>query len=115
MDKVVDNLSETDPKKLFETEQQELEKKLEETLKLSGIDVNNLSPISDKAFNEQIRFMKELGFEEDIDLLKNEDMKEFWSLLSEILQKIGINPEDLTPLIDEAKKQQEQLKKGLGK
>lgn len=115
MDKVVGDLSEKDPKKLFEMEQQELEKKLDETLALSGVDIKNLPPMSEKALDEQVRFMKELGFEEDIDLLKNEDIKEFWSILSEIFKKIGIDPEDLTPLIDEAKKQQEQLKKGMGK
>ena len=42
-------------------------------------------------------------------------MKRSWSILSALLPKIGMNPEDLTPLIQEAKKIKEQAERDMTK
>jgi len=112
MDRMIDKMtSAPDLKKALEKENKELDTNLEIALTKLGIDINNLKPLSEKAGNEQNKLLKELGFDVDINQLDDEELKKYWRVFSEILPLAGINPENLTPLIEETKKQMEKIKK----
>lgn len=111
--KIVNRITETDPSKLAEMERAELEVQLKEELAKLDLDLDNLPPMSEKAKQEQQRFIQELGFEEE-ELIGSEELAQLWEVTSAILPKMGLDPEDLTPLLGEAKKQKEKIDKQLG-
>ncbi|MCG6970349.1 MAG: DUF2169 domain-containing protein [Gammaproteobacteria bacterium] len=111
--KLINRITETDPAKLAEINSQELHAQLKAELAKLDVDVDNLPPISEKAQQEQQRFMQELGFEEEA-LVGSAELKQLWEVVSAILPKMGLDPEDLTPLLEHAKKQKEIIDKQSG-
>jgi uncharacterized protein YjbI with pentapeptide repeats len=111
--KLLSRLTETNPEKLAELETQELQAQLKAELAKLDVDIDNLPPISEKAAQEQQRFMQELGVDEEA-LVESDELKQLWEVTSTLLPKMGLDPEDLTPLIEQAKKQQEKINKQLG-
>ncbi len=111
--RLIKKLTETDPDKAMAMEQQELESQMREMLAKLDLDPDNLPPLSTKAKTEQVRFIKELGLKET-DVIADPEFERYWAMTAALLPKMGMNPENLSPLIDQTKKQQEQLKKQLG-
>jgi len=111
--KLLDRLTETDLAKVAEMESQELQAQLKTELAKLGIDLDNLPPVSEKAQQEQQRFMQALGLEEEA-LVGSKEIKQLWEVTSAIIPKMGLNPEDLTPLIEHAKQQKEKIKLQFG-
>jgi uncharacterized protein YjbI with pentapeptide repeats len=111
--KILKRITETDPAKLAEMESQELRTQLKAELAKLDLDIDNLPPATEKALQEQQRFMQELGLEEET-LVGNEELAQLWEVTSALLPKMGLDPENLTPLIEQAKKQKEKIDKQLG-
>jgi len=109
-EKVLQRLTETDPAKLAEIERQELHAQLKAELAKLDIDLDNLPPLSEKARQEQLRFMRALGFEEEA-RLGAEELEPLLGMVSAVLPEIGLDPEDLTPLLEHAKKQKQTIDK----
>ena len=106
--KLIRRFTEADPAKLAQIESQELQAQMKAELAKLDIDIDNLPPVSEKAQLEQQRFMQELGFEEDA-WVGSDELKQLWEVTSAILPKMGLDPEDLSPLLEHAKKQKEKI------
>ncbi|MDH4266759.1 MAG: pentapeptide repeat-containing protein, partial [Deltaproteobacteria bacterium] len=111
--RIIKILNEEDPAKIMEEEQKKMEGQLADELSQAGIDIDNLPPLSDKAKAEQLRLMKELGLEE-ADIMPDPGLVRFWGIMGALLPKMGMDPENLAPLIKEAKKHQARLKEPFG-
>jgi uncharacterized protein YjbI with pentapeptide repeats len=105
---VIRKFAEGDPRKVAEMERRELENQMREASARLKLDADHLPPLSDKAKAEQLRFMKELGLK-PADIAGGLELGRFWALTGAILPKIGIDPENLDPLIEQARKQQSRL------
>jgi len=106
-------LAESEPEKLVEMQRRELDAEMKGALGKLGLDPDHLPPPSEKARMEQIRFMKELGVNEEA---WNDvpELQSLWAIMAAVMPKAGMNPEDLSPLVQQVKKQQELLKKQFG-
>ncbi|MBN2320588.1 MAG: DUF2169 domain-containing protein [Acidobacteria bacterium] len=111
--RLIQKLTETDPAKVAEMQQKELDDQMREAFAKLDLDPDNLPPVSAKAKAEQLRFMKELGLK-SADIADNPEVGKIMALMGAALPKMGLNPENLTPLIEQTKKQQERFKKQLG-
>ncbi len=67
-----------------------------------GIDPDHPPPLSPKAQTEQLRFLREMGIEDPGSTAK--EFEEFWVTMAAILPRVGLDPENLGPLIEQAKK-----------
>lgn len=103
-DKIIDKLFETDSFKKQAMEEAEQKAQLSRIMSETRIDMDNLLPLSDAAQKEQIRLFKELGMD-DASFLKSPEMDGILAILGAAMPKMGIDPENLTPLIEETKKQ----------
>ncbi len=112
-DRIIDKIIETDSEKRMAMEHAEQNAKLSEALSKVGIDMDNLPPLSDKAKKEQLRLFAGLGMK-DPALMKAPEMASLLGVMAAFMPKIGIDPENLDPFIEETKKQQEKIKKQLG-
>jgi uncharacterized protein YjbI with pentapeptide repeats len=113
-DQLMEKLTETDPDKLADMQQQELDAQMREQLGKMDIDPDNLPPVSPKAKAEQVRLMKELGMK-DADLgASSPELDKMWAMMAAVLPSAGIDPENMDPVIEQAKKQKEKLKKQSG-
>jgi uncharacterized protein YjbI with pentapeptide repeats len=110
---IIRKLTEDDPEKVMAMEREEIEDQMKDAFTKMGVDTDKLPPITDKAKAEQARFMKELGLG-DMDIGADEDLSRFWAMMAVVFPKMGIDPENLTPLIEEAKKHQDRIKKEFG-
>jgi len=100
------------PGQVAELEKVEAEKQLQEALGDLDLDMNNLPELSPKAKQEQIRFFKEFGIEEDA-IAGNEQINQMWLILAAALPKMGVDPENLSPLLEKGDKQFDELRKQL--
>jgi uncharacterized protein YjbI with pentapeptide repeats len=112
-DRIIDKLIETDPDKKMAMEQSEQKAQLSAALSKVGLDLDNLPPLSDKAKKEQLRMFAALGMD-DPALIQAPEMASIFGIMGALMPKAGIDPENLDPVIKEAKKQHEQIKKRLG-
>jgi uncharacterized protein YjbI with pentapeptide repeats len=112
-DRILDKLLETDPEKKMAMEQAEQEAQMSEALSKAGLDIDNLQPLSDKAKKEQLRLFAELGVDDPV-LMKSPEIATLFSIMGAVIPKMGMDPENLDPFIEEAKKQQEKMKKQMG-
>ena len=110
--KIINRLTETDTAKLVEVEREELQAQLKSQLAKLDIDVDNLPAVSEKARLEQRRFMQELGVDEQT--IGSEELGQLWEITSALLPKMGLDPEDLSPLIEQAKARQGDIYKQPG-
>jgi len=101
--------TETDTTKSTASEQEAQDAALTGSFADLGVDINNLPPLSDKAKQEQLRFFKEMGLE-DVDTAPDAQGEKYAMMMAALLPKIGINPENLDPLIKQAKPQLAELK-----
>lgn len=112
-DRILDKFLETDPEKKMAMELEEQKAQMSETLSKAGLDIDNLPPLSTKAQKEQLRLFAELGMD-DPTLLQSPEMAPFLGIMGALMPMLGMDPENLDPFIEEAKKQQEKIKKQLG-
>jgi len=112
-EKMMNKLTEEDPAKVMAMEQEEQEAKLKEELDKLGVDYDNLPPLSDKAKAEQDRYMQEMGVT-DPEAIKDENFSKMWQVMAAVMPSMGMDPENLTPLMDAAKEQMAKIKKQLG-
>ncbi|NIQ39934.1 MAG: DUF2169 domain-containing protein [Proteobacteria bacterium] len=111
--KIITKLTEGDPEKVMATERAELQTQMKDTFAKMGVDIDKPPPVSAKAKAEQARFIKELGI--DSSMLQGDPLlASFFAAIPALLPKMGLHPENLDPLINEAKKQQERLTAELG-
>ncbi len=111
--RLIQKLTETDPAKAAEMEQKELDDQMREAFAKLDLDPDHLPPVSANAKAEQLRLMKELGLK-PADMTDNPEFSKILALMGAALPKMGLDPENLTPLIEQAKKQQERLRKQFG-
>jgi uncharacterized protein YjbI with pentapeptide repeats len=111
--RLLDKFLETDPEKKMAMELEEQKAQMSETLSKAGLDIDNLPPLSTKAQKEQLRLFAELGMD-DPAVLQSPEMGPFWGILGALMPMVGVDPENLDPFIEVAKKQQEKIKKQLG-
>lgn len=105
IDKVIADMSERDYVKITENQQKKLESQLNQTFAQLGIDTDNLPPVSEKARQEQIRMLQELGLNDAENVFQHPDLSKIMNSLMALYPIIGHNPENLTPLIEIAMKQ----------
>ena len=105
---LIEQLVENDPAGARMAQHKVLQADLQGTLSKLGVDANNLPPLSAKAQAEQIRMMQELGIQDTTSPAARE-LAETWRTIAAILPHVGLNPEDLTPFIEQAKLQQKKL------
>ncbi len=111
--RIISRLTEDDPKKAMMGEKARLESQLKGELAKMGIDADNLPPVSEKAKAEQARFMKEMG-PANFDVSGDPELSRVWTMLAAVMPRMGIDPENLTPLIAQSKKHMEKIKGQLG-
>jgi len=111
--RIVGILTNKDSSKAIEEQQKHLESQLSAAFKQLGLDVNDLPPLSEKAKAEQLRFIREMGAG-DVDFTGNEEFLRYSTLMAALLPKVGIDPENLEPLVATAKKQKVRIGKKLG-
>jgi len=107
-ERLMRKLAETDPEKLAEMESAEAEAQMREALAKLDLDLDQLPSLSPKAAAEQNRFLHELGLD-GAELGAAPELGRFGLVLGALLPKMGMDPENLQPLIDEAKKQQARM------
>ena len=110
---IIGKLTEDDPSKIRAMEEAELETQMKDSFSQMGVDIDNPPPVSAKAKAEQARFMKALGIDPAM-FNQNPQLGKLLVAMPALLPKMGVDPEDLSPVIAEAKKQQEKLFKRLG-
>jgi uncharacterized protein YjbI with pentapeptide repeats len=106
--KIITKLTEGDPEKVMAMERAELETQMKDTFAKMGVDIDKPPPVSAKAKTEQARLMEAMG----IDPVMAGQDPHFGRLLAALpalLPKMGIDPENLDPLIKESKKRRELL------
>jgi len=109
---MLDRLTEDDPQKAMAAERARLDAEMKQQLGKLGIDPNHPPPLSDKARAEQLRFFREIGIKES-DLAADPDLGKFALLFGAMLPKMGVDAEDLSPLIAETRKRLGPLKESL--
>ena len=103
-DRIIERITQSDPDKMAAVEEKEIQEQLSGALEKAGIDAKNLPGLSDKAKAEQMRLFKELGMD-DPAIMQDPEIAGFMGILGALMPKMGIDPEDLTPVIEAAKKQ----------
>ena len=100
--RLIDEMMETDPKKRAASDQEKLKARMSDSLSQLGLDMDHLPKLSDKAGSEQVRMLKELtgGAVEDIP----KELEQTMAILGAVFSKIGIDLENMDPVIKEAKK-----------
>lgn len=110
---VINRLTQSNPAKSLEEEQAKLEAQLVDHLSKQGIDPENLPAPSQKALAEQSRFMKEIGIPE-AGIEHSPGGGRLWTVLAAFMPKMGMDPENLDPLIDGAKKHIDRIYQKIG-
>jgi uncharacterized protein YjbI with pentapeptide repeats len=111
--KLIDKITEEDSSKLMAMEQEENEAKLREELDKIGVDYDNLPPLSDSAKSEQKKLLQEMGIKPG-EMEEDEAITKSWQLMAAVFPKIGIDPENLDSLIEQARPQINKIKEQLG-
>ncbi len=109
----ISNLAGANPEKVVELERQELHTQMREAFAKLDIDPDHLPPLSSKAKAEQIRFMNALGIK-PAGVAADPELRRLWAMMGAVMPKMGIDLENLDPLIEQARKQQKRLKKQHG-
>ncbi|UCF63211.1 MAG: DUF2169 domain-containing protein [bacterium] len=112
-ERIINKLTDINPGNALEIEQQEQHRQLKEKLTQLGIDPDKLPPLSEKAKLEQSNFFQAIGIKEE-DLAADADIAKTWQVMAAMMPGMGINPENLKPLIAIVKPKLEQIKKQLG-
>ncbi len=103
-DRIIESITQKDSDKIAAIGEEDLKAHMSDTLSKAGIDVNNLPLTNDKTKAEQLRLFKELGVD-DLSIMQDPEIAGFMGILGALMPKLGIDPEDLTPVIEAAKKQ----------
>jgi len=106
--KIISKLTEDDPEKVMAMERAELEGQMKDTFAKMGVDMDKPPPISAKAKAEQVRFVKALGIDPAA-AGADPHLGKFLAAMPALLPKMGLDPENLDPLIKEAEKRRELL------
>jgi uncharacterized protein YjbI with pentapeptide repeats len=106
--RIISKLTEGDPAKVMDMERAGLETQMKDTFAKMGVDINKPPPVSAKAKAEQARFMKALGID-PATAAADPHLGKFLAAMPALLPKLGLDPENLDPLIKEAEKRREQL------
>jgi uncharacterized protein YjbI with pentapeptide repeats len=111
--RIISKLSEDDPEKVMAMEEAELENQMKDAFTKMGVDIDNLPPVSAKAKTELARFMKALRIDSSM-VGQTPQLGKLLAAVPALLPKMGADPENLSPVIAEVKKQRENLYKQLG-
>lgn len=106
--KLIERLAENDPAKSAQMAQEDQRGQLRAALGKLGLDPDNLPPLTEKARAEQTRLMSELGLG-SAGIPGDKSLTEVTTILSAALGKAGMDPENLEPLVAEARKRKKQL------
>lgn len=111
--KIISQLANDNPAEVMEIQRKELLNQMKDSFGKMGVDTDNPPPISAKARVEQARFMKELGV--DPVMIKGDpNFGMLFAAIPALLPKMGVDPENLEPLLQETKKRLGPIKKQLG-
>ena len=111
----MESLVETEPEKILEQQQTEIDAQMKDVFAKIGMDTDNLPPLSGKAKEEQDRLFRELGIDASNPAFQDSGLSGLMNSLGALISRIGIDTEDLSPLIDQAKKQQERINKQISR
>jgi len=92
-----------DPEKILDVEETQANEQMRAALAQLGLDPDRLPPLSTRAMAEQFRILEELGLE-DAQLDADPELTKLWTIMAAVLPKAGIDPEDLSPLLEHARK-----------
>ena len=109
MDRIISKMTETDPPTMLKQQKKELETRMHESFAKSGINTENLPQVSEKAHQEQLRMLQELGVEDSASIFDDPETSRIWNILFAVLPGVGIDPEDISHLVMEVKKQQDRI------
>ena len=90
-------------------QQHENEQQLNAAMSNMGLEANSLPELTPKAKQEKIRFFQELGIN-STEMEASETLNQVWAALVVALPQMGIDPEDLTPLIEQNREQIDMIK-----
>lgn len=85
------------------------DRQLSASLSELGVDPSALAPVSDAAKRQQLRLLEEFGVEDAASLLQDPSAVQLLGTVAAALPTLGIDPENLEPLIVEARKLQARL------
>lgn len=102
--RIIRKFAEGDPAKLAEMERRELDVQMREAFARLKLDADHLPPLSAKARAEQLRLMKELDLK-PADVASDPELGRFWAFMGAVLPQVGMDPENLDPLIEQVRKQ----------
>lgn len=100
--RMIRTLKASDPARAAEMERREIDHQMRGALAGAGLDPDHLPPVSAKARAEQMRLMKELGIT-PADVAAGPEYGRMLDLMGAVLTRMGMDPENLDPLIDQAK------------
>ncbi len=111
--RMIRKLAETDRANLAEVEQREIDGQMRDAFAKLDLDPDHLPPLSAKAQAEQLRFLKELGIKPTA-VATDPEFGKVLALMGAALPKMGLDPENLEPLLEQAKKYTGRFKKQFG-
>ena len=110
---IIRRITETDSATVAEMEQKELNNRIRSAFARLDLDPDHPPPLSAKAKAEQLRFMKELGLK-PADIAENQEIGKIVALMGVALPKMGLDPENLDPMIEQVRKHRKENKWQLG-
>ncbi len=110
---LINKHTENDPTKRAKLERKVLDAEIKKSLAKLDIDVDNLPPLSEKAKQEQLSLLQEIGVDET-NMHADPESEKFWTMMAALFPKIGVDPENLKTFIEQAKPELDKLKKQIG-
>ena len=112
MDRVINRMKEKDPSKILEEQRANLDASLSAALAKAGLDAGNLTPMSGKARQEQIRMLRELGLDNPEMALDDPGFSSIFNAMVALYPKLGIDPENISPMIQRTKEHVQRMSGG---
>lgn len=107
---IIDKVTEADPDNFDNMQLEQNQAMMADELAKLDLDIDKLPPLTEKAKQEQLKLLKEIGME-DVNL---QDMdastEQLWTLMAAVFPKMGVDPENLTPLIESNQEKLAELK-----
>ncbi len=98
--RAIEDMIEPDPAKLAARGREDAEANLRKGFEQLGLDPDNLPPVSEKARSEQHRLLGEMGVANPAEMMSDPATATMFSSLAAVMPKAGLDPEDLTPIIE---------------
>lgn len=104
VEELIDSMIAEDSESSAVKDKAEADSKRKEAYAQAGLDPDNLPPLSDKAREEQLRLLGEIGIDNPVEMLSDPETARMLNTISAVLPMVGISAEDLSGVIDQVRK-----------